>query len=71
MLFLKRVLAPEVSTLHLAFSLEPIIQIAALLFATFQINLVRAASDLLLGPWIPELSGSYFGVYVCVSRCFR
>jgi hypothetical protein len=71
MLFLSRLLALEIPALQFALGLEPIIQIAARLFATFQVNLVRAAFDLLVGPWIPDLSGSYLGFYVCVSRCFR
>jgi hypothetical protein len=70
MLFLNRLFATEVPALQFAFGLEPILQIAARLFATFQINFVCAASDFRFGHWIHNLSGSYFGFCVCVSRCF-
>jgi len=53
MLFLTRLLAE----LQFAFGLEPIIKIATMLFATFQLDFVRAISNLLF--------------YVCGSRCFR
>jgi hypothetical protein len=64
MLFLNRLLAPQVCSLQFAFGLQPIIQIAAGLLATFQIDLVGGTSDLLFGHWTPDLSGNYFGFYV-------
>jgi hypothetical protein len=68
-IFLNRLIAPGLCALQFAFGLEPIIQIASRLFATFQIDFVRAVSNFLVGHWIPDLRGSYFGFYA--SRCFR
>jgi hypothetical protein len=42
--------------LQFTFGLEPVIQIAARLFAAFKVNFVCAASDFLLSRWISDLS---------------
>jgi len=70
MVFLSRLLASDACSSQFAFGVEPIIQIAARLFATFQINFVCALSNFPFGHWIPEFSGSYFSFDVIVSRCF-
>jgi hypothetical protein len=54
--FLYPQLAPEFPALQFTFGLEPVIQIAARLYAAFEVNFVCASSDFLLGRWISDLS---------------
>jgi hypothetical protein len=54
--FLTRLLAPKRPAFEFAFGLEPIVQLAALLFASFKIDFICATSDFLVGSRVPYRS---------------
>jgi len=67
---------PEHPGFELLFGLEPVVQVTAWLFATFEIDFVCATSDLLVRRRVPFRNPSCvslgcFGLYISVSLLFR